>query len=383
MTLQGIDAQGRVTQWSNVVGSGVTFAIFRCVGENGKIDPDYAPNVKAAHASGVIPGGYHFIAGGGTVVEHCKRFVGTMGDPMGLLVAVDVERPNHHDSPKFADVQRWFDEYRKHHPTHPVLLYTGRWFWHPKSFGNPDGSGLSPHSWGSFYPKHPDSGRLSAGWNRPFGGWDGPTIWQYRGGGKLVNGKGAGARVDLNAYRGSLDDLRALASRTDVNLEDTVIFVDLDRFPDGQRRVTGTNVTLFLPDRRTKQVPNLASFANARAAITRSDNAAPKGAGWLRLSAKPHAGWFVPEAMVTIDAIGAGGPPDDDLDQTDLDRASEAATADERGRWLTWVERHPTPNAAPAGNALAADLAVAAASAERGRWETWLADRPSEDAPPP
>jgi hypothetical protein len=161
-----------------------------------------------------------------------------------------------------------------------------------------------------------------------------------------------------------------------------VIFVDIDRFPDGQRRVTGTNVTLFLPDRRTKQVPDLVSFANARAAITRSDNAAPKGAGWLRLSAKPHAGWFVPEAMVAIDAIGAGGPPDDDLDQTDLDRASEVATADERGRWLTWVELHPTPNAAPVGNALAADLAVAGASAERGRWETWLADQPSDDAPP-
>ena len=361
--LQGIDAQGRISNWSNVVRSGASFGIFRCVGENGAIDPDYAINVKNARSAGLVAGAYHFIAHG-TVVEHCRRFVDTIGDPTGLLVSVDVERPNFHPSPTFDDVRTWFDEFRKHHPSHPVLIYTGRWFWHPTSFGNPDGSKLSPLSWGSFYPKTSKNGHATAGWKRPFGGWDGPTIWQYRGGGPLVDGKDPGPGVDLNAFRGTIDELRALTGPGGAGMEDTVITIDLERFPDGQRRVTGTNVTLFLPDRRTKVVPDLVTFANGRATILRTDNAAPKGSGWLRLSARPHSGWFAPAATVTLDpaAQGVGVSP---IGAADLDRAADEATAEERGRWTSWADRHPAPPpaVAPAG--------------ERGRWETWLADRPA------
>ncbi len=205
MTLQGIDQQGRISDWQRAKALGKAYSITRLVGENGAVDLDYGPNTTGAEAVGIVPGGYHFIAHG-TARAHCRIFVDAMGDPAGSLVMVDVETPNAHPTPTAADVAEWFDEYRSQVPTHPVILYSRANFW--ASIGNP--TITDPHTvlmtsgypGGSAYP-----GDTGGRWGDRYGGLA-PRFWQYAGSTDL----GLGAAVDLSAFKGTLDELRALAA---------------------------------------------------------------------------------------------------------------------------------------------------------------------------
>ena len=98
------------------------------------------------------------------------------------------------------------------------------------------------------------------------------------------------------------------------------------------RGVTGTNVTLYLPDGTQQTVATLASLASGTAAID-SDHA-PKGGGWLLLAARPYAGWYVAAASVTL----APEPPDPTpFDQSDIDDAvAKAIAADRAKAHVTW-----------------------------------------------
>jgi GH25 family lysozyme M1 (1,4-beta-N-acetylmuramidase) len=203
MTVYGMDAQARVKQWNPAR----AFGIFRCVGENGVIDPDYAVNVKRARDANALPGAYHFIARK-TAREHCKRFLGAIGDPDGLLLAVDWERPNYHQTATWSDVEDWFDEFRRALPHHPVLFYTYHSFWTANAAGK-KGAPLSPLLWAA----NPRTGRYQGdhdpGWEQGFGGWKEATIWQY--GSIAASASGFGIAIDADAYRGTLAQLRGLA----------------------------------------------------------------------------------------------------------------------------------------------------------------------------
>jgi hypothetical protein len=206
MTLQGIDFQGRITKWTRAKTLGKTYAIARCVGENGEVDPDYAANVSAAAKAGFVPGGFHFIARG-TVREHCRKFIDTMGDPAGKLVMVDVETPNFHKAPRADDVAAWFDEYRSHVPDHPIIVYSRANLW--AGIGNPRIT--DPHAvlmtsgypGGTAYP-----GDKGGFWDDRYGGLA-PKFWQYAGTTEL----GLGAGVDLSAFKGTIDDLWRLTGK--------------------------------------------------------------------------------------------------------------------------------------------------------------------------
>jgi len=206
MTLQGIDFQGRITNWTRAKSLGKAYAIARLVGENGVVDPDYAANVAGAANAGLVPGGYHFIARG-TATAHCRIFVDTMGDPTGKLVMVDVESPNEHKPPRADDVADWFAEYRRQVPSHPVIVYSRANFW--ASIGNPritDPRAVlmtSGYPGGATYP-----GDKGGFWDDRYGGLA-PKFWQFAGTTELKIGAG----VDLSAYKGTIDELWRLAGK--------------------------------------------------------------------------------------------------------------------------------------------------------------------------
>jgi hypothetical protein len=99
----------------------------------------------------------------------------------------------------------------------PRLVYLPHWFW--QQLGSPDlrplaSAGLSLVS--SNYAGYSDTG---PGW-APYGGMA-PRIWQYTDS-QLFNGY----RVDFNAYKGTVDDLRALLGLNgggDVSFEDVIV----------------------------------------------------------------------------------------------------------------------------------------------------------------
>jgi hypothetical protein len=195
--------EGRVTNWGRVKALGYAYSISRLVGEQGAVDPDYAPNTAGAIGVGIVPGGYHFIAHG-TAAEHCKLFVDAMGDPRGKIVMLDVENPNAHPKPTEADVGAWFNEYRKHVPDHTVVVYSRENYWF--GIGDPK---LGPNVvlMTSRYPgssTYPGDGAYA--WTERWGGLS-PRFWQWKGSSAI----GVGASVDFSAFKGTLAELQAIA----------------------------------------------------------------------------------------------------------------------------------------------------------------------------
>jgi len=87
----------------------------------------------------------------------------------------------------------------------------------------------------------------------------------------------------------------------DTATEEDMVEITVDPYPT-PIAVTGTNVTLFLPDGTRQKVATLSSLALGTASIDQSTDRAPKGSGWLKLAKRPWAGWFVPAASVTLAA---------------------------------------------------------------------------------
>lgn len=207
----GLDMEGRVTDWAAAYKQGYRFAVPRCVGENGAVDPDWAPNVDGARAAGLLAGAYHFIAGG-TSAAHCKVFKDAIAPKIAtgpLLIWLDIEKPNYHPNPTAADVASWFAEWRKDYPTAPVIAYAPRWY----VTGYMGGANLAqytPYLWASLYP--PAGTKIdfenAPVWTTAYGGWKGPVGWQYAG----TTAIGIGASVDLNVFHGDMAALSRLAA---------------------------------------------------------------------------------------------------------------------------------------------------------------------------
>lgn len=215
----GVDVsrfQGTI-DWARVKNSGISFAVARCVVENGAVDPTYARNVAGQREAGLIPGAYAFLAGGGVAKEQARTFIQTIGDPAGMLVMLDIERPSFHTTPTVADVNAFVAEWAAAHAHHPIFLYG--------SSGSVLGSlgrlaDLHSHGplWLASYPKGagltpPEffgsiGGNAANQWGLSFGGWHGPTIWQFTS--TVVRVPGIAANVDTDAFRGSREALLAL-----------------------------------------------------------------------------------------------------------------------------------------------------------------------------
>jgi lysozyme len=214
----GVDVskyQGTV-DWARVKDSGITFAVARCVVENGVVDPTYARNVAEQRKVGLIPGAYAFLAGGGVAKDQAQTFIKTVGDPTGMVVMLDIERPKFHATPTVDDVKAFVAEWAAAHPHHPIFLYGSA----GSVLGSlaraadlhalgplwvaayPKGAGLTPSAFfGSIKGDTADEWRLS------FGGWHGPTIWQFTS--TVVRVPGIAANVDTDAFRGTRQELLA------------------------------------------------------------------------------------------------------------------------------------------------------------------------------
>ena len=130
---------------------------------------------------------------------------------------LDIERPSFHTTPNVDDVKTFVAEWAAAHPHHPIFLYG--------SSGSVLGSlgrvadlhSLGP-LWVASYPKGAgrtppeffDSikGDAADEWRLSFGGWHGPTIWQFTS--TVVRVPGIAANVDTDAFRGTRQALLAL-----------------------------------------------------------------------------------------------------------------------------------------------------------------------------
>ena len=207
-----------VVDWPRVRASGVTFALARV--SYGAAYPDryYAANRVGIPAAGLIPGGYHFLTPGGDAGAQADLFC-NLADPAALH-ALDVERAG-------LDVEGWVARYRVHHPTHPLIVYTGRDLWRAAA-GELNGGTIGPLWLAGTVPNGyvPGAGSLPGLWAEagpgpygalPWGGWRAAALVQFTESGRVP---GITTPVDGDAFFGTAADLHALTGAADMPLTD-------------------------------------------------------------------------------------------------------------------------------------------------------------------
>lgn len=211
MTLTGPDAswhQGTIN-WQSVRNAGMDFAIIKATEGTSYTHTDwFETNWPRVHASGLVPGAYHFLRANQSPAQQADYFVNTVGDFNGVLACLDVETGADGGHPTSQNAHDFALRFNQRVPNHPLIVYTGRWYW-VGVLGNPlDGATIGP-LWHSAYTATPGS---------TYGGWPKFTFWQYTSSGTCP---GIPSPCDLNQFFGTNSDLLALTGgEEDMPLDD-------------------------------------------------------------------------------------------------------------------------------------------------------------------
>ena len=259
----GIDCSGATVDWAKVKVSGIAFAITKATEGNGYTQPQAAANLKGMRAAGLVPGAYHFLvtdAYGATGALQCDYFLSKVGDVSDMIVALDVEsEPNLAKQPGIREVRSFAARFKQLHPNHPLLIYSGSWYWNsaidpntrlPRYMNNPIGSDLGP-LWDSLYVS--SYGSVSAiyatvpsyYWTQNlYGGWTTKSLLQFT---AHPSVPGVTGNCDASAFLGTIDALKRLLINPSIpdtsTTEETLTIVSVDRtnYPRTIRvRATGT-----------------------------------------------------------------------------------------------------------------------------------------------
>jgi lysozyme len=180
---------------------GVPFAWFKATEGTSFLDPTYTDYTRRAEVAGIPYGAYHFLTVANALGQARMAFF-TVGPHVPLFV--DVERGSFGASrPNLAQVMAFINAYRAlggmcH------LAYLPREYWRDV-LNSPDLRPLSTmdvHLTNAQYTRYSDTG---PGWEA-YGGVI-PQCWQYTSRG-VLNGRS----VDLNAYRGTLNQFIAMVT---------------------------------------------------------------------------------------------------------------------------------------------------------------------------
>ena len=171
-------------------------------------DPKFDRNIAEIKKTRMIPGAYHYLRDGDGAAQ-ARAFhdrVKKHGGPNGWLIQLDCESDGN-----VAEMTAWAKEWKRLTRNHPFLIYSGAWWW-PRTKGF-RGAGLTPYLWHSHYVNGTGYGsvlyqKVPAGWWKPgYGGWNEATVLQFSSSGSV-----AGQKIDVNAFRGTVDQLKKLAT---------------------------------------------------------------------------------------------------------------------------------------------------------------------------
>lgn len=198
---------------------GFDFALFKVSQGTYFKDAYYAKNAREAKDAGLVYGGYHFMEHG-NIPAQVDLFLSLLGDPEGKLVAVDVESGGYYGDPNVHDVWNFIHLLHDRIGDHPILLYSGNWYW-AGHLGNPDLTSLvkdagvylwdSHYVYGGGYASSLYRNVPLSWWRYCWGGY-GPTILQFSANG-VVCGR---SPIDVDAFAGTRDDLLKLTGRQTV-----------------------------------------------------------------------------------------------------------------------------------------------------------------------
>ena len=225
MPIFGVDVshhQGSRLHWGKIRDSGIDFMFARAMLATTP-DEEYAGNLERAKQAGIpVLGAYHFLYPTSVVspAKQARRFVDKIGHTDGLMTMLDIERDNRH-KPHISEVREFAEEFAIRTQGHPLLLYAPGWYW--GIIDNPPASDLGVlvasryvnvdrNATGHGIKMTPEVafGRVRKRyWRAQHGGWTHATILQFTSFGKVDGHRG---RIDVNAFRGTVQELAALAT---------------------------------------------------------------------------------------------------------------------------------------------------------------------------
>lgn len=274
--LEGIDVS--VYQLTTPKLDGLGFLLARAT-YGTSLDRMAAKHIAAAKGAGLVTGLYHFGRHGG-IPDQLDAFSGVVARLQPDLVVLDRESDGSNPIMTIAEAKEFVAGIQAVRPcglyasTSTYIDVGQAWRWVADYRGQYASSG-PPIPW---------------------------HVWQY-----------TSTPIDHDRFNGSADQLRRLGMLN-------VATVTLKPWA-APRTVAAPVTTLYLPDGSKQIVSNLATMADSDAEIEQLDGRAPHGTGWIRLSARPFAGWYAVRASVVL------GPAAPDPVKAERDRVKALAVS--------------------------------------------------------
>jgi GH25 family lysozyme M1 (1,4-beta-N-acetylmuramidase) len=172
---------------------------------------------RRGEAEGFVMGVYAFLLStpAKAQADHFLRAIEAVGGPEDKILMVDFEEyqaPHGYLTPGNDQLMTFIAEVKRRVGDHPVVLYSGRGFWNGgDSSGDFEQYGADV-AWDAMYldmtphdrPRDYYADVKHRGWGEPWGGVE-PWFWQFTSAGNV-----AGLNIDVNAYRGTREQLFAL-----------------------------------------------------------------------------------------------------------------------------------------------------------------------------
>lgn len=212
--LYGVDVasyQGK-PDWRAAHAAGIRFGFSKVTQGTSYVNPTWPHNRTGMLALAVggdfLPGAYHFLTSTSDPAVQARHFVERAGDLDGFAVALDVE-PTEGSRATAAQARAWAAEFKRLTGGRPLLGYFPGWWW--RETGRPDLTFFDGLWQSSYVDGSGDMrvlyGKVPATWWTAFGG-EPISILQFS---SSATVPGISGRCDINAYRGTLAELRAIA----------------------------------------------------------------------------------------------------------------------------------------------------------------------------
>lgn len=170
-----------------------------------------------AEAEGFVMGAYHFLVStpARAQAEHFLRTIESVGGPEDKILIVDFEEyqaPHGYLSPGNDQLMTFIAEVKRRVGGQPVVLYSNRGFWNGGDTSGDFEQYGADVAWDARYldmnphnrPREYYADMKQHGWGKPWGDVE-PWMWQFTSAGTV-----AGMNIDVNAYRGTPEQLLAL-----------------------------------------------------------------------------------------------------------------------------------------------------------------------------
>ena len=211
-TVPGIDVSywNAGIDWPKVRAAGQRFVFAKASEGESYADPTFDDNWRGAKAAGLLRGGYHFFRANVDAKKQANKFINyvkSLNDDGELPPVLDLETHDGQSRDKIiARAKTWLDLVEAAFNRKPII-YSGQYFlqdYFSEAGGGPPAWAREYTLWLAQYPNNYVDGMqpyLPRGWFK----W---TFWQYSEKGRV---NGINAKVDLNVFNGSLEELYKFA----------------------------------------------------------------------------------------------------------------------------------------------------------------------------